>query len=205
LVDTFKVKVPEGSSGRWKVERFTVSKEEQAFQELRCVFNPQRPRRVVPAGTYTRLTRDGSIVMSDTPDEIRDHLPAIRKASGRCLVAGLGLGMVALAMLRKPEVEKVTVLEVDPDVVRLVGPTLEDEFGDRVEVVLADVFEWKPPKGEVYDVAWFDVWDNISSDNLPAMANLARRYARRSRWKGFWQKDGCLGQRERVASKRGWY
>ena len=139
------------------------------------------------------------MVMSDTPDEIRDHLGAIYMAKGRCLVVGLGIGMVAQAMLRKPEVEHVTIVEKSSDVIQLVGPWLTAKFPGRVTIVEADIFEWKPPKGERWTVAWFDIWDEICADNLPEMTTLHRRFARRVDWKGSWGRVQALRQERRWA------
>src|SRR3972149_6976915 len=124
--EKYQVDVPEGTSGNWSVSRFTVSKESAESGRLRAFVSMSR--RYVPEGTYTQLKRGDEIVMSDTPDEIQDHLNAIRRASGRCLVAGLGLGMVAHAMLRKPGVKHVTIVEKSPDVIKLVGPWLISQF-----------------------------------------------------------------------------
>jgi len=204
-IEQYRVDVPAGESGDWRVDRFEITEQEEAFQRLRCAINSQRPTRVAPAGVYTRLSRNGTVVMTDTPDELTDHRLAIYKANGHCLVGGLGLGMVASLMLAKDEVEKVTIIELSEDVIKLVGSHLETHHGSRLELIQADVLAWKPPKGAFYDVVWMDIWDNICEDNLAEMGTLNRRYARKSGWKGCWQQEGCIGQRERVNSGRGWY
>lgn len=181
----YMVDVLEGRSGKWVVERFTVPKESFQGFSSRCV----------PAGTYTRLMRGETVVMSDTPDEIRDCLLPIHKAHGRCLVAGLGLGMVARAMLLKDEVEHVTIIEQSPNVIALMGPWLKERFRDRVEIIYADIMTWTPPKGARYAVAWFDIWDNICSDNLEEMKTLTRRFGRRAAWKGSWSREMCEMQK----------
>jgi len=200
-----QVDVPEGVSGGWAVERFSVTPEQESFQQLRCALNPQRPARIVPAGEYTRLVRNGNVVMSDTPDEIRDHLEPMGRARGLCLVNGLGLGVVVQGMLRMVDVERVTVVERSGDVIRLVAPHYQERYGDRVEIVHADAFAWRPPRGVRYDVVWHDVWDDICADNLPEMARLKRRYASKAVWQGCWCQDECRGQRDRVTAGRGWY
>lgn len=182
--DEFKVNVPEGTSGKWSVEHFTVTKAGSEFDRVRAFVAGSD--RYVPEGTYTKLMRGGSIIMSDTPDEIRDHIGAIQRASGRCLVAGLGLGMVASAMLQKPEVDHVTIIEVSPDVIALVGPWLTERFPGRVTIIEADILSWEPPKGEKWSAAWFDIWEEICGDNIDDMKKLHRRFARRATWKGSW-------------------
>jgi hypothetical protein len=178
MLNDYKVSVPEGQSGEWRVERYIVTPEAEEFERLRALINYHRPSRFVPAGAYTKLTRRNTIVMSDTPDEIRDHLGFIQRAHGRLLIAGLGLGVVLKAVLQKPTVESVTVVEQSQDVINLVWPSAIER---RATLVHDDIFTWKPPKGARYDFAWFDIWDGICGDNLPEMTKLHRRFGRRVR------------------------
>jgi spermidine synthase len=159
-------------------------------------------------GWYTRLTRNGSIIMSDTPDEIRDHWDVIRRANGRVLINGLGLGVVLNACLskvlsddgtsagREMAVEHATVVEKNQDVIDLVGSYYEDRFGDRLTIVHADALEWKAPRGERYNVVWHDIWDDICADNLDSMKKLHRKYGRRCDWQGSWCRHLCERQKE---------
>lgn len=172
------VTVPEGRRGPWAVERFTVER-----TALR--FSP----RSVPPGAYTRLVHAGrGLVMSDTPDERRDHVPFVARARGRVLVNGLGLGMCVAAALAIPEVEHVTVVEADADVIALVGPHYA---GPRVTIVHCDAFAYAPPPRTRYDAVWHDIWDEICSDNLPGMIRLHRKYGRRAGWQGSWARGLC--------------
>jgi hypothetical protein len=189
--DDYKVNVPEGTSGAWSVRRITVTEEQSSFDRLRAVINGGA--RYVPAGDYTQLLRGGTIVMSDTPDEIRDHMGFIHRASGRVLIGGLGLGVVLQALLRKPDITHVTVIEKSPDVIKLVAPSYKDP---RVEVIQADILEWKPPPSAIWDCSWFDIWDFICSDNLEQMARLKRRFARRVKVsQGAWCEGACRRQK----------
>lgn len=182
----YQVDVPEGRSGAWAISRFTVSETDAKYERMRALFNRGRH---VPEGTYTKLTRSGAVIMSDTPDEIRDHISAIDRAQGRVLIGGLGLGVIARAVLLKPDVEHVTIIERSPDVIKLVSPWLARQFLDRVELIEADILEWQAPVGSRWDVAWFDIWDAICSDNLDQMKALHRRFGRSAKWKGSWCRE----------------
>lgn len=181
------VDVPEGKKGPWTVERFTVSKKDADFFNLRQIIARQGGRRIMP-GTYTRLIREKAWdpMMSDTPAERWDHYAVVKLAKGRVLVAGLGLGVVLNALLRKSEIQHVTILEKDADVIALVAPHYQAKANGRLTIVHADVFEWVPPKGERWDVVWFDIWPNMCEDHLPEMTRLKRKFARRAAWKGCW-------------------
>lgn len=199
--EKYKVGVPEGTAGDWKVERFTVHKADADFGRLRMVVTGVN--RYVPEGSYTCLRYNGSLVMSDTPDEISDHLDPIRKATGRCLVNGLGLGVVVQAMLNKDEVEHVTVIEAAPEVIKLVGPHYQERFGDRLTIVQADAYEWSPPKGVRYACVWHDIWNDLCTDNLPFMHKLHRKYGRRTAWQSSWGRE-LLEHRRRQDKQQGW-
>lgn len=190
--EQFKVSVPEGASGEWRIERFWISQQQSAFTRLRAMMGSGGGRGYLPPGEYTMLKRGETVVMSDTPDEIADHLEAVQLASGRVLINGLGLGMVAKAMLERPEVERVTVVELSADVIKLVGPSLK-AYTDagRLTIVQADAYAYTPPKGERFTVVWNDIWDTISSANLEGMARLHRKYGRRSMWIGSWARKAC--------------
>jgi hypothetical protein len=175
-----KVEIPEGVSGDWRVERFTVDHPD---------FHSMVRGRGVPVGeTFTRLMRGPILVMSDTPAEMRDHRGPVINASGSCLINGLGIGMVLRAVLAKPEVTDVTVVELSEDVIKLVAPSYQDP---RVTIVHADAFEYKPPKGRRYQMVWHDIWDYICADNLPEMHRLHRKYGRRADWQGSWCRERC--------------
>jgi hypothetical protein len=181
------VSVPEGSRGAWTVRRFVVSPEDAERTKLQAMM---RGRGYVPPGTYTELhhARRG-VVMSDTPDEMRDHRFAVHKAKGHVLVNGLGIGMVLAAILKKPEVTAVTVVEIDQDVIDLVGPYYLDDA--RVSIVHASAYDYQPPKGLRYGAVWHDIWDDICGDNLAGMTKLKRKYGRRTDWQGCWCEWQC--------------
>jgi hypothetical protein len=187
---------PDGAEhGSAKVIHRTPTEEEAAFARIRMI--GRGPRGGVQAGeTIAQLKVNGRLWMSDTRDERRDHWGPRHHAQGHVLIAGLGFGMVALAAALKPEVEKVTVIEINPDVIGLTVPYLraaleaEGIDPDKIEVIEADIFEWKPPKGQLYQCIWFDIWATICTDNLPEYQKLNRRFARRTDgYRGAWVEE----------------
>jgi hypothetical protein len=176
-----KVNVPESMRGNWKIERFTTD-------ENGCFLESLRGRRIPANETFTRLMRGGTLVMSDTPDEMRDHYAAVMKAMGSCLINGLGLGMVLKAVLKKSEVTDVTVVEISSEVLEMVSPHYQDS---RVTFIHASAFDYQPPKGKRYGMVWHDIWDFICADNIPEMHRLHRKYGRRADWQGSWARERC--------------
>lgn len=184
--------LPEGRHGKAVVSRFTITKSAAEFSRIRAAV---QGRGAIPAGTYTKLEVGGELWMSDTPDEIRDHMGAIRNARGKVLVHGLGLGVVVIAMLRKTEVQHVTVVERDADVIALVAPHLHAAFGtERLQVVQADALKWKPPEGGYYNMVWSDIWPTICGDNVKSMRKLRRMYKNCAGWHGLWCEREVLRQ-----------
>jgi hypothetical protein len=184
--------VPDGKKGPWQIDTFVVTEDEIALHNLRCAINRERYARM-ESGTFRRLKRGSTIVMTNTPMEVRTNREAFRMATGRVLINGLGLGMLLEGVLSKKEVTHVRVVEISQDLIDLVGPHFASD--PRVEIICADAAEYKAPKGERFNYVWHDIWDYICSDNLSEMTRLARRYARRSDYQGFWAKSQCLGAR----------
>lgn len=185
------VDVPEGEAGEWRVERFEVTEEQAKRFNLGLLFGGGGNRQVKP-GNYTRLMYGKAYdpVMSDTPAERRDHIPLILEAKGHVLINGLGLGMCVQACLNHPDVERVTVIEIAPDVISLVGPHYLERFGaDRLEIIEHDALTYMPPKGMRYGAVWHDIWPEICADNWPTMGTLHRKYGRRTDWQGSWVRD----------------
>lgn len=178
------VDIPEGVSGPWKVEKFQVKADMQA---MRLFFDG----RGVPPGQYTRLSsKENPAWMTDTPAEFNDAGGFIFRAGNikdcNVLISGLGLGMVVKALLRKDTIKSITVIELEADVIKLVAPHYPDP---RLRVINADAWEWEPDMK--FDIAWHDIWGDISSDDLPEMAAMKRRYQRHMTGPGMQE---CWGQ-----------
>jgi hypothetical protein len=178
--------VPDGKSGPWKISTFRVTKKDAAYFNF-C--NRRNPSQWIEPGTYRRLSCEGrGVIMSNTPMEIRTNYDPFVYATGRVLINGLGLGMLLEAILSKPDVTYVRVIEIDEHVIRLVAPHFARD--KRVEIVHANALTYRPARGEKFDYVWHDIWDVIDSINLPEMATLGRRYNRRIAVRqGWWARD----------------
>lgn len=191
-----------GQSGAWKIDSFTVEEKDLGLFNMQLIMHGGSNRRVTP-GTYFRLTRgEGfckTVVMTNTPAEIYDLQPLFNYGTGNVLINGLGLGIAVWELLKKPDVAKITVIENSQDVINLTGKLFKDN--PRVEIILADCFEYKPPKDAKYDFVWHDIWDAICSDNLEQMAKLHRKYAKRAVIQYSWCKDECRRAKHRYG---GW-
>jgi hypothetical protein len=189
-----EVNVPDGKSGSWSVETFEVTQKDADFENLRAMFGGGRHIKV---GKFKRLMHGRTVVMSNTPAEIKDHMGFIFKAqkAENVLINGLGLGVALVEILKSDIVKRVDVVEISEDVIKLVAPTFAHD--KRVNIIHADAMTYKPQKGIKYGASWHDIWSDICSDNLPAMKKLHRRYGRCSEWQGSWCRWLCENGRLR--------
>lgn len=150
--------IPEGWSSLWFIRKAKVTTDTSLDRNGHQI--------IVPAGIYTHLFRvtdstlhldpPGTVVMEDTPVELKTHLPFMMKASGRVLVTGLGLGCVVRGLLANPAVEHITCIEKSKDVLKLVSSYMPQT--DRLAIVHADAFEWVAKNKSTFDYAWHDLW-----------------------------------------------
>lgn len=199
-------RIQPGRRGPWEVRTIEIGDHDLA--NLRLMFQPGG--RSTRPGTYTQLVHDRrGIVMSDTDAEIRDLASLFwRPPRGRILVNGLGLGCVVHGLLALDDVTHVDVVEVDADVIGLVGSQITDP---RVTIHHADAFTIEWPRGTTWDGAWHDVWDSLNTDNLSSpdavpgsYAALNRRYARRTTWQAAWGQQLLKARRDQER-RSGWW
>ena len=194
LLAEMLVDVPPGVSGDVEIRQFVVSRAAEQAQMLRVALTGDQ--RMCPAGTYTALYRYGQLWMSDTPDERTDSLICLCHAAHigarTALVNGLGLGSV-LRGLMAIGIATIDVVEIDPDVIALVGPTCMRLAVDRgVELRIHQGDAYTIVLDGRWDVVWSDVWEYSSIANLDDMDRLVRRYRGRCDWHGQWARELIL-------------
>lgn len=210
-LDRMTLDLPEGSVGRYHVRRFTVKPGSLHGYKLALEGRP------IPPGTYTKLVvgadpddrySQARLWMSDTPAEKRDHAQAVimidELKAERVIINGLGLGMVLAAALSFDHVKRVDVVEIQKEIIELVGPHyLKDP---RVSIHQADAYAqakaW--PTGTRWDVGWSDIWMNLDPDDLKHHAKLNRSYGQRCTWHECWAHDLLVSRRrwEREEARR---
>ena len=190
-----KINIPDNKIGYWAIDTFTISKTQAHHFNMGQLFAGHGERSIHP-GTYKRLLFGNNTIMSNTPAEIRDHIHFIRKAQqvgGHILINGLGLGMCVFGILQNGvRIEKITVVELNEEVIQLVSPYIKDPC---VEIIHFNAFDYKPPKNIRYTCVWHDIWMGMRSDNLVEMGRLHRKYGRRTDWQGSWGKEICQYQK----------
>ena len=82
------------------------------------------------------------VVMSDSIQERELCQEFIEKAHGDVLNLGFGMGFILQPLMNKHDVKSITVIELEPEIIDLCASQLT--LNDKVRVILADAFSWKP-------------------------------------------------------------
>lgn len=185
--------IPDGTTENFKVSTFELDEHFVNFEKMRSAISGRyRETYALRAGKYLRLysLKENQIVMSNTPMEMETNVNFVTVAHGNVFVAGLGIGLVLLAIQNKPEVTEITILEKEQEVIDLIAKHLP--LNSKVKLVKGDAFTYKTD--EKFDVLYFDIWNSISAENYEEMKALTKLY-RKNKAKGgtiaHWRKDDC--------------
>lgn len=111
---------------------------------------------------FPAVLEGGREWMMITPNEINTMKEPIKRAFGKVLTYGLGMGYFAYMASRDEKVESVTVVEKEKDIIDLFEKHILPEFEhkDKINIVHADAFEYAKEKAPVekFDYAFVDIW-----------------------------------------------
>lgn len=165
---------------------FSISDEESKVYNLRSLFNGNGGFDYVTAGQYVKLSVNNILMMSDTDMEKRTNYEFISNAKGDVMIAGLGIGLILHNLEKKVktgEVKSITIYEKYQDVIDLITPYYKHL---PINVKCEDILNYLPPKEEIYDTIYFDIWPTIDTDNLKDIRIL------HNRWKFHKRQDGWM-------------
>ncbi|WP_156291897.1 spermine/spermidine synthase domain-containing protein [Oceanobacillus salinisoli] len=115
---------------------------------------------------FPAVLENNRIWMTITPNEIETMKEPVDQAFGQVLTYGLGLGYYAYMASEKDNVESVTVVESNEDVIHLFKKYILPQFtnASKIKVIQADAFEYvqnQMSKGK-YDFVFTDLWHDVS-------------------------------------------
>jgi hypothetical protein len=186
--------IPQGKAGDVEITHFIIDEHESMMSSLRGGMSYVLP------GKYAKLTINNKVVMSNTRMEKMTNGDFIYHANGDVLIAGLGLGMIIFPILSRTDIKSVTVIEKNENVIALVSPHIRD---NRFRVVQSDIFTWRPERGSKFDTIYFDIWNDMSIDNLAQISKLHqgfKSYLNRNnpaRWMNSWCRDYLRNEKRR--------
>ena len=127
--------------------------------------------------SYLALCEGNNIWMSLNPNEIETMKPYIDAAKGKVLVLGLGMGYVPFMMALKDNVESITIIEKDPEIISLFNDLIWPNFKnkEKIKIVQDDAISYynKRVNQAKYDYAFADLWHS-PEDGLSLFVNLKR-------------------------------
>ncbi len=120
--------------------------------------------------SFPAVLEGGNEWMTLTPVDVDTCENEIKKARGRVVTFGLGLGYFTYMVSEKDNVESITVVEKSENVIRLFEKHILPRFAHREKVIIvkADAFEYAENimPTENFDYAFVDTWRD-ASDGLP--------------------------------------
>ena len=126
----------------------------------------------------TELWVDDVLWMSDTPLEQNTSMPFMDLAVEDVLLGGLGVALVPSQLLDVENVNSITIVEINPDVIELVGPSID--WHHKVEIIQGDIREYitsegRDEDGRRFDSVFIDVWDDMGTprEEIEEMMKLA--------------------------------
>ena len=117
------------------------------------------------------LLRNGQTWMSTAPLELESQELGIRHASGHVLIYGMGMGWCAVNCALRPTVSKVTVVELDPDILELhreldLASQLPAEARAKLHIRQGDAYQFVPDSK--VDLLMPDIWLPLMNDGRVA-------------------------------------
>ena len=111
------------------------------------------------------IEEDDEVWMSVTPYEINTMREPIEEMRGKVLTFGLGLGYFPYMCSLKPEVESVTIVEKEKNVInKLFDEEILPQFKyrDKIKVIRDDAYAFLKDKGKLnnYDCVFIDIYHN---------------------------------------------
>ena len=134
--------------------------------------------------------------MSITPNEILTMKPHIENAHGKVFTAGLGLGYFAYMCALKTEVESVTILEGNPDIIEFFNQNILPQFGtvkDKIKIINSDYYEYIDHHNikKLYDYSFIDI--HLSGAQTPEVYCLSEEVLYHYKGDGavhYWLEEG---------------
>ncbi len=101
--------------------------------------------------------------MVDDPPHFWSMQDYARNSIGRVLVAGLGLGLVAHELLNNIDVDSITIIEKNKDVIDLIYPLLPKAEDVKFQIINKDFYDFiHESEEEYFDRIIVDIWTSGS-------------------------------------------
>lgn len=153
-----------------------------------------RLRAMDEAYQATFLWQDDEVWMLDAPSEMNTIEPYAKKAKGKVLTFGLGIGFYVYMALLNDEVESLTVIERSAEVIQLFNTVLRPQFPQHkaIEIIQGDAFDYfNEEMINKYDSVFVDIWQS-NEDGLELIEQLLEQYLPPFAKVDFWIEASCM-------------
>lgn len=120
------------------------------------------------------ITSDGTLWMSDVPQERLMMFNNAQASSGRVLVGGLGLGLYPQYVM--PHAHSITIIEENPAICRVVEPVVRiaaDSHNVPFQIEIVGIYQkLSTPPAMLYDTIFLDTWNTLDAAHLPFINRL---------------------------------
>ena len=123
------------------------------------------------------LKEGEKVWMSPALSEIESMRDGIEKGHGKCLTMGLGIGVLPYLWLLKDEVESVTVVEFNQDVIDLFEKYIRPQFksSKKLEIFHGNAFDYYNENFlKEFDYVYVDFWES-TEDGLALYTKLMEK------------------------------
>lgn len=176
------IKLDAVDSGTVKYEKMTIKKRTlmsmNFHQQLGKYLFHYHPIGYFETDVDLPVLVEGSKVwMSPAVSEIKSMGDGIEKGHGKCLTMGLGIGVLPYLWLLKDEVESVTVVEFNQDVIDLFEKYIRPQFrtDKKLDIIHGDAFDFYNEEFlNRFDYVYADFWES-SGDGLELYTGLMKK------------------------------
>ena len=127
--------------------------------------------------------------MSTARDEVDSQAPHVATAFGHVVVMGAGMGVVIYNLLSMPQVERVTLVERDPQVLELLRQSTDFEQwpgAEKLHIEITDALEYLPT--QPVDHLYVGIW--ATAGEAQVIAEMQRIQSQvRARQLGWWGQE----------------
>ena len=123
------------------------------------------------------LKEDDKVWMSPDVSKIESMRDGIDKGHGKCLTMGLGIGVLPYLWLLKDEVESVTIVEFNKDIINLFDTYIRPQFkiDKKLKIIHGDAFDYyREDFLSQFDYIYVDFWES-TEDGLDFYTKLMEK------------------------------
>ena len=149
---------------------------------------------------FTAIIKNNIIWMSNTPNEALTMEQSIKRSHGKVITFGLGLGYYPFMCALKEEVESITIVEFDENIIKLFNKHLLPLFPnkEKINIIHADAFKYLKENNinELFDFAFMDIWHD-GEDGLPLYIHFKKFEENKKCKIEYWLEDSiiCMARR----------